>query len=266
MFITNNGKKVGYVRIFSFATNQPVEFARDFQEILKSFGTDELVIDIRNNPGGHIWAAEFILQCLSSKRIQPQPAQFLNSVMNQQICRFHSPSETVSNLDLTPWNRTFNEIKYTGTNFSLAYPITPESKLRQFISRIKFKTVVITDALCYSASDIFVSGFQDHELGSVLGVHKNTGAGGANVWSHSLLHFLTSGSQSVSRYFSPLTPSGANFKVAVRRTLRVGRNQGIPLEDLGVIPDAIHQMTRDDLLHQNRDLQQHACRIIQERL
>ena len=266
IFVSHNGMKVGYVRIYSFATSQPVEFARDFQEIINSFGTDELIIDIRNNPGGHIWAAEFILQCLSSKRIKPQPAQFLNSVMNQQICRFHSPSETVANLDLTPWNQTFNEIKYTGTNFSLAYPITPESKLKQFISRKKFKIVLITDALCYSASDIFASGFQDHDLGLVLGIHKNTGAGGANVWSHALLYFLTSEIQTGSRYFKPLTQSGANFQVAIRRTIRVGKNQGIPLEDLGVTPDELHRMTKNDLLQKNMDLQEHACRMIGKRL
>jgi len=265
-YVSYKGKKVGYIRIYSFATNQPTEFASDFQKIINSFGTDEIIIDIRNNPGGHIWAAEFILQSLSTKKIMPQPAQFLNSDLNEHICRLHSPSLTVGHLDLSRWNQTFKKIKHTGTNFSLAYPITPESKLNQFKAKKKFKTILITDALCYSASDIFASGFQDHGLGLILGNHENTGAGGANVWSHSLLHFLTSDGQGKSKYFKPLNKSGTNFRVAIRRTLRVGKNQGIPLEDLGVQPDEIHLMTKDDLLYRNRDLQQHACRMIEEKL
>ena len=264
--ILYEGKKIGYVRIYSFATNQPLDFALDFQRIINSFGTNELILDIRNNPGGHIWAAEFILQSLTANKIKPQPSQFLNSNLNQQICRLHSPSLTVNNLDLSQWNRTFSEIKYTGTNFSLAYPITPEEKLTQFISKKTFKTTLITDALCYSASDIFASGFQDHGLGLILGNHENTGAGGANVWSHSLLYYLTSDRQSGSRYFKPINLSGTDFRVAVRRTLRTGKNQGIPLEDLGVKPDEIHLMTKEDLLYKNRDLQQHACRLLDKKL
>ena len=44
--------------------------------------------------------------------------------------------------------------------------------------------VLIVDGLCYSAADMFAAGFIDHDLGRVIGVHENTGAGGANVWSH----------------------------------------------------------------------------------
>jgi hypothetical protein len=47
--------------------------------------------------------------------------------------------------------------------------------------------VLITDALCYSATDMFAAAFQDHGIGPILGVDHNTGAGGANVWSHRLL-------------------------------------------------------------------------------
>jgi hypothetical protein len=35
-------------------------------------------------------------------------------------------------------------------------------------------------------------------------------------------------------------PNGAGMRVAVRRTLRVGKRAGTPVEDLGIIPDACH--------------------------
>jgi hypothetical protein len=47
--------------------------------------------------------------------------------------------------------------------------------------------VIITDARCYSTTDIFVAGFQDHAIGKVLGADANTGAGGANVWTDELI-------------------------------------------------------------------------------
>ena len=44
------------------------------------------------------------------------------------------------------------------------------------------------------------------------------------------------------------------MRVSIRRTLRVGAQSGTPLEDLGVVPDVRHCMTRDDLLAGNKDL------------
>jgi C-terminal processing protease CtpA/Prc len=132
--------------------------------------------------------------------------------------------------------------------------------MHQYKAKEKKNIVLITDALCYSATDIFAAGFQDHKLGDVLGVHENTGAGGANVWTHWILNMLTSDDRS-SPYFQSL-PYGADMRVAVRRTLRVGMNAGIPLEDLGVVPQHRHEMTRADLLDGNRDLIDSACRIL----
>jgi hypothetical protein len=49
-------------------------------------------------------------------------------------------------------------------------------------------------------------------------------------------------------------PKGANMRVAIRRTLRVGSLAGTPVEDLGVQPNQRHRMTRRDVLEGNVDL------------
>jgi hypothetical protein len=49
-------------------------------------------------------------------------------------------------------------------------------------------------------------------------------------------------------------PKGANMRVAIRRTLRVGSLAGTPVEDLGVQPEERHRMTRRDVLEGNQDL------------
>lgn len=44
------------------------------------------------------------------------------------------------------------------------------------------------------------------------------------------------------------------MRVAIRRTLRVGKLAGTPVEDLGVRSDVRHEMTRRDVLENNVDL------------
>jgi len=52
------------------------------------------------------------------------------------------------------------------------------------------------------------------------------------------------------------------MRVAIRRSLRVGANSGTEVEDLGIIPDERHSMTRADLLNGNVDLIEAAARIL----
>src|SRR3989344_2798178 len=48
---TGGGKKVAYLRLFTFNQNIDSEFQKSAQEILNS-GAERLVLDLRNNPGG----------------------------------------------------------------------------------------------------------------------------------------------------------------------------------------------------------------------
>ena len=52
------------------------------------------------------------------------------------------------------------------------------------------------------------------------------------------------------------------MRVSIRRTLRVSSHAGIPIEDLGVEPDHLHVMTREDLLNGNVDLISRAGSIL----
>ncbi len=61
--------------------------------------------------------------------------------------------------------------------------------------------------------------------------------------------------------FKPL-PNEAGMRVSIRRFLRVNERAGMPLEDLGVVPDHKHAMTKDDILNGNIDLINHAASIL----
>ena len=61
--------------------------------------------------------------------------------------------------------------------------------------------------------------------------------------------------------YKPL-PGDARLRVAIRRTLRVGKRAGTPVEDLGVTPDELHRFTRNDLLSGNQDLIERAGQLL----
>jgi hypothetical protein len=197
-----------------------------------------------------ITAGERLLQVLTPRPIEPERLQFINTPLTLQLA---------SSQDfLADWRDSIAQAVETGATFSLGFPIDPVEEYNRIGQRYQGPVVLITDALCYSTTDIFAAGFQDHAIGPILGTSGNTGAGGANVWTHSLLRQLMPGAGSP---FAEL-PAGASFRVSIRRTTRVGDRSGVPVEDLGIVPDDVHRMTRDDLLESNRDLHDRAGAIL----
>ncbi|MCT9078059.1 S41 family peptidase [Streptomyces fulvoviolaceus] len=252
----------GHIRVFTFNTDDPDGFVEEFVRLLALIPQDGLVLDMRDNGGGHIFASEFLLQTLTPRRIAPEPTQFISSPLNLRLCRRHATNPT-RQIDLGPWFRSLDQAVETGASFSATFPITPEDGANALGQQYQGPVVLVTNARCYSATDIFAAGFQDHAVGPVLGVDDNTGAGGANVWTHGLLKalFELPAPADTASPFQAL-PGGANMRVAIRRTVRVGAPAGTPVEDLGVVPEVRHRMTRDDVLHDNTDLLARAGQVL----
>jgi hypothetical protein len=239
----------GYLRIRTFSVWPSEDFVDEFIRLIKALPQAGLIIDVRGNGGGVIYNGEFILQTLTPKRIEPEPLQFINTPLNLEICRRHGAGSTWT--DLSPWVESMEHALKTGAEFSAGFPISAPDKCNEIGQQYFGPVVLITDALCYSTTDIFAAGFQDHDIGPILGTDGNTGAGGANVWEHRVfVSDVLPGAKSVYKSL----PNGAGMRVSIRRTLRVGRRAGTPVEDLGVIPDERHFTTRDDLLNDNVDL------------
>jgi hypothetical protein len=187
--------------------------------------------------------------------------QFINTPLNLRICKRHEGNPV--GIDLGPWVASIRDSVETGAIYSRGFPITPNEFANQWGQQYHGPVILVTDARCYSATDIFAAGFKDHDIGPILGVDDNTGAGGANVWTHSLLRTLLrlpAPADTESPYES--LPNEAGMRVAIRRTLRVGERVGTPLEDLGVRPDQRHFMTKTDLLGENADLIARAAAIL----
>lgn len=259
-------RELGYVRIFTFNVRDAGEFVDEFVRLVEQLPGEGLVLDVRGNGGGLIHAAERLLQVLTPRHVEPQRAQFINTPVNLQICRNHESPVLVDGFALSEWIDSIAQSVETGATYSLGYPITPEEDCNDIGQRYYGPVVLVTDALCYSAADIFAAGFQDHRIGKILGTARSTGAGGANVWTHGQVRRLMQapgddGEVNVASPYAPL-PGGAGLRVAVRRTVRVGANAGSVVEDLGVTPDRVHHMTRRDLLEGNADLLQAAAEML----
>ncbi len=238
--VTARRRRLGYIRLYSFNVGGARPFVRAFARLLAALPEAGLIVDIRANPGGHIPAAEAALQLLTRKPVEPVRFSLTTTPFALALCDSH-PS-------FRGWVPSVESAVETGEDYSQALALSDPGELARGLRRYRGPVVLITDALCYSAADIFAAGFQDNEVGHVLGTAGYTGAGGANVWTHDLL-----------RLWLPdevrELPEGTGFRVALRRATRVGaRHAGVPLEDLGVRADEVHLPTKRDITERNQDL------------
>ena len=251
--VTTPSGTFGHIRIFTFSVDDADAFVAEFVRLAGRLPQEGLVVDVRGNGGGLIYASERLLQVLTPRHITPEPTQMTTTPLMLDLCERHDPSPLDATFDLSPWVESLRLAVSTGAQYSNAFSITEEDSANAVGQRYHGPVVLVTDALCYSATDIFAAGFQDHGIGPVLGVDGNTGAGGANVWTHDLFKLLLDTPANPDNPFVDL-PAGAGFRASVRRTLRVGDRAGTPVEDLGVVPDERHHLTRADVMGANDDL------------
>ncbi|HPQ95571.1 MAG: hypothetical protein KDI44_10045 [Thiothrix sp.] len=258
----------GYLRLYSFMVDDLSGYLDEVKKLLQQLPSEGLVLDVRGNAGGLITAAEGLLQLLTPHPIEPEKAQFISTPLIRELCRRNSPSPLVPRINFSEWLPSLTQAQVSGALYSTAHSLTSHTEANAIGQVYTGPVVLITDAYCYSATDMLAAGFRDHRIGSILGASDNTGAGGANVWQHMLLRILAQvpgmeESGLLQDTFKEL-PRFADFRVSSRRMLRVGTQSGLPLEDFGVEPDKRHYMSRRDVLEGNTDLFQHAAKLLSQ--
>ena len=250
--VTTPSGNVGYIRLKSFdpSSGDVNGVVREFGRILATLPQTGLILDVRGNGGGYINIGELILQMLTPRKITPEPFHFLATPLTLAMAACNG---------LQDWKETIVQGLESGASFSQGFPLTDPDMCNSIGQIYQGPVVLVTNALCYSTTDIFAAGFQDHQIGTVLGCDSSTGAGGANVWDYS--RDVQSLDLKPKNPFVDL-PRGVRMRVAARRCTRVGSRSGNPVEDYGVIPDDRYYLTKADVVDHNADLIAAAAKII----
>jgi Peptidase family S41 len=248
------GRDYGYLRLWSFEISDDDGFIAEVVRLLAELPQDGLIIDLRGNPGGLIWAAERLLQLFTPSPIAPTRFSIIASDLTRAMT--DAPQNRRS---LSPWRRTLLEAVGTGEVYSQSVPITPTERCNDIGQVYGGPVIAVVDSTTYSAADLFAAGFADNGIGTVVCVGRATGAGGANVWWADTLNSVLAGTP----HQLPRLPKGVGFTLSVRRATRIGASDGAPIEDIGIVGHRPYAMTRNDLLHGNADLLTFCARLIE---
>ncbi|MEO9062662.1 MAG: S41 family peptidase [Nitrosospira sp.] len=243
---------LGYLRIWSFDVNDDDPLIAEVIRLLGLLPDSGLILDLRGNPGGLVWAAERLLQLFTPDTIAPARFSLLVSPLTRAMAR--SPFNRV---ELEAWLPSLEAAVATGEPYSQPLPLTDPAWCNDIGQQYSGPVVCVAYPNTYSAGDLFAAGFVDNRIGALVSVGEATGAGGANVWTHYDLRDALA----ETPFKLEALPADVGYTLAIRRALRSGASDGLPIEDLGIsgIP---YVMTLDDLLHENRDLIAFCTRLL----
>jgi hypothetical protein len=241
--VTSRGE-VGYLRIWSFEVDDHEAWVNEVIRLVGRLPQDGLIIDVRSNPGGLIWAAERLPQLFTDATVEPTRFSLLASALTRAMV-----ASPFNRLELSAWAPSLEDAVATGEQYSQPLPITEPAWCNDIGRRYPGPVVAVADPNTYSSGDLFSAGFVDNQLGPLVTVGQATGAGGANVWPDSVVRDALAG----TAYAFDALPEGVGFTLAIRRAIRSGVSDGLPIEDLG-IPGIPYTMTQRDLLEDNADL------------
>lgn len=251
---------LGYIRLKAFYWSKPsldtgtvIEGLR--RTIEKGFvDARGIVIDVRGNPGGLITFAEKLVQFFATGEVQPTSVRMLANKLNHEIFLRANGGEN-------RWSESVQSALASGTRYAGPLSITPSREAND-MGQIWFRPVVVlTDATCYSACDLFAAGMQDRGAGVVIGLHETTGAGGANVMEQSTFRAILA--ESEDNPFKAL-PHGQRMRVSWRQVIRTGKNEGKVIEGEGVRSDIVVPLRRGDVGKEPKELMQQIRRVIEE--
>lgn len=246
------GGPFGYLRIYAFDT-RPDPFVAELVRLAGELPERGLILDVRANPGGYIWAAETALQLFTPNPVQPTRFSALATPLTRALA--HGPLAR----DLAPWAPSLDDAVRNGELYAQPVPLTTVEAANDRGQCYGGPVVLVADATTYSSGDLFSAGFVDNALGPFLCVGEATGAGGANVWDYESLRAALAGTPQAL----PVLPDGIGLSFAYRRATRSGPAEGRPIEDVGV-GGTPHGLTLDDLLHDNVDLIDHCLEVLRD--
>ena len=199
----------GLLRLWSFDVNDDAGYVDEVVRLLAQLPQEGLIIDLRGNPGGLIWAAERLLQLFTPRPVAPTRFSLVATELTRDMARQHAD-------EFAPWLDSLEASVAVGELYSQSVPITPIERCNDIGQTYGGPVVAVVDANTYSAGDLFAAGFIDNELGTLVTVGHATGAGGANVWGQDIVVGALAG----TAFKRKRLPAGITYTVSVRRATR----------------------------------------------
>lgn len=251
---TRHGR-FAYLRLWSFDVADDVAFVAEVVRLLAPLPQDGVIIDLRSNPGGLVWAAERLLQLFTPHPVATTRFSMVATALTRAMVR--APQ---NELELEPWQRSVNAALATGDVYSHAVALTPAERANDIGQVYGGPVVAVVDANTYSSGDLFAAGFADNSIGTLVGVDAATGGGGANVWEAVDVNRAVAG----TTFEREGVPGGVGYTMAVRRATRSGGAEGGAIEDVGVEVHEQYAMTKRDLTGDNRGLFDFCGRLLKD--
>jgi len=249
---------LGYVRLKSFYwTSRGLDVQTVIDGMRRAIDSQfanarGIVIDVRGNPGGLLPLSEKLVQLFSKRSVEPVTMRMLANKLNEEIFLRANGREN-------RWSASVRSAIAAGVPYAGPLSVTPLFEANE-MGQIWFRPVVVlTDASCYSACDVFAAGMKDSGAGTIIGLHEATGGGGANVMEHSTFRAILA--QSENNPFKAL-PRGQSMRVSWRQVIRAGKASGKLIENLGVESDVVVPLTTKDVGTESKDLMRSLHRII----
>ncbi|OAJ44158.1 hypothetical protein BDEG_27424 [Batrachochytrium dendrobatidis JEL423] len=248
-------KNLGIIKLEDFSPTNlktgalaDVEAVREIHKLLSTVlkDTNAVVFDIRANGGGSGEFANAILQ-LFKPDFQPMPMRYLMSSVAYNTLVNGTYFFDTSN---PAWYKT-----PPGSKYSIDHDRTSYNQSNLYGQAYLKPVGAFTNAMCYSACEVFSAALQSSETGYIFGEDGTTGGGGADMFGldPALLAFNPVDFKPMP-YYKELTDETARksyanvLTVGVRQNIRNGKQQGQLIEDIGVVSDYIVRPRLTDLL------------------
>ena len=237
--IDNRLGKFGYIRLASFVPDNGVDFA--VQEIRRIIfdefdGTRGMIFDVRDNGGGFGQLSDELPQLFGRSDAVSSQDRLINTEENLRLF-----NESIFGAVFPEGLAALNDVTGTDATHTVPFSLFGAPGLNTFGQVYNGPVAVLANSNSYSASDFFSCQMQDSGAGFVFGEEPRTGAGGANVFEHSLL------AQFAPTVFSPL-PATHRTRTSFGQAIRSGLNEGEFIEDFGCEADLLVSPRLSDLL------------------
>jgi len=237
--IENRLGKFGYIRLASFVPENGVDFA--VQEVRRIVfeefdGTRGMIFDVRDNGGGFGQLSDELPQLFGRNDAVTAQDRLINTEENLRIF-----TESVFGAVFPAGLEALNDVAGTDATHTEVFSLFDAPGANTFGQVYNGPVAVLANSNSYSASDYFSCHMQDSGAGFVFGEEPRTGAGGANVFEHSLL------AQFVPTVFTPL-PATHRTRTSFGQAVRTGVNEGEFIEDFGCEADLLVSPRLSDLL------------------